>query len=184
MFSTFFKHTQANSVKTLGEERLPLFPIIVSACLLGLPVRYDGRVVPFKNTLLTRWQREGRLIAVCPESAGGLPTPRPSAEIVNGDGNAVLAGKACIKDMNGTDVTECFIRGAQEALRLALAFNARTAILKENSPSCACHFVYDGSFSGVLQPGRGVTAALLHQNGVAVFSESEFADRLSDILRF
>jgi len=150
-----------------------MFPIIVSACLLGQLVRYDGRIVPYENRYLTRWRREGRLISVCPEIFGGLPTPRPAAEIINGDGNAVLAGKAYIKDINGSDVTDYFIKGAMAVLRNALSFSVRTAILKENSPSCACHSVYDGSFSGVLKPGQGVTAALLQINGVAVFSEAE-----------
>ncbi len=152
-----------------------MFPIIVSACLSGLPVRYDGRVVPYENTTLARWRREGRLLSVCPEISAGLPTPRPMAEIVNGDGKAVLTGNARIKDMNGNDVTDYFIKGAMAVLRCALSFKVSTAILKENSPSCACRSVYDGSFSGVLKPGQGVTAALLHINGVAVFSEDELA---------
>ena len=150
-----------------------MFPIIVSACLLGLPVRYDGRVVPYENRNLTRWRREGRLLPVCPEILAGLPTPRPVAEIISGDGKAVLTGKARIKDMNGNDVTDDFIKGAMAVLRCALFFSVRTAILKENSPSCACHSVYDGSFSGVLKPGQGVTAALLHKNGVEVLNENE-----------
>ena len=157
-----------------------MYPILVSACLLGLPVRYDGRIMLYENTQLTRWLREGRLISVCPEISAGLPTPRPASEIVNGDGKAVLAGKACIKDINGNDVTDYFIKGAMAVLRVALSFSVRTAILKENSPSCACHSVYDGSFSGVLKPGQGVTAALLHKNGVAVFSENEIAYKFSE----
>ncbi len=175
MFSIFFKRTQVNSLQTLKERCVFMFPIIVSACLLGLPVRYDGRVVHYENTHLNRWRREGRLLAVCPEILAGLPTPRPKAEIINGDGKAVLTGKARIKDMNGNDVTHDFIKGAMAVLRCAISYSVSTAILKENSPSCACHSVYDGSFSVVLQPGQGVTAALLQMNGVAVCSEDELA---------
>ncbi len=147
--------------------------ILISACLLGLPVRYDNKIQPVENECVQKWHKEGRLVVVCPEVKGGLSTPRPPAEIMAGSGEDVLTGDACIHNSAGGDVTRAFITGAQEALDLVQQFHIRMAILKEKSPSCGSHFIYDGSFSRRLIPGRGVTAALLIRNGVAVFSEKD-----------
>jgi len=139
-------------------------PILVSACLLGVRCRYDGASRPLPG--IEKLMETETLIPVCPEQAGGLPTPREPCEIR--DGRAVTA--------SGRDVTEIYERGAAEALRLARLYGCRTALLKERSPSCGCREVYDGSFTKTLVPGMGFTAALLAQNGVAVYGESDIPD--------
>ena len=146
--------------------------ILVSACLLGAPVRYDGgNHGPFP--LLQSWHGEGRLVPLCPEVAGGLPTPRPPAEIPGGSGSQVLAGRVPVLDVYGMDVTSAFRAGADAALHLVREHGIRLAILKARSPSCGNRQTYDGSFSGVLVDGEGVTAAALRQAGVQVFNEQE-----------
>ena len=144
--------------------------VLVSRCLLGHRVRYDGGASgPYGQ--LARWQDEGRIIALCPEVAGGLPTPRAPAEIPGGQGLDVLNGKAPVMTSEGEDVTAAFMDGAQQALALVNRHGIRIAILKANSPSCGNVQTYDGSFSGVKVEGQGVTAALLAGAGVQVFSE-------------
>ena len=137
--------------------------ILVSACLIGAPVRYDGADKLIRAGLLETWRNERRLVPVCPETAGGLPVPRPPAEIMN----------SRVIDRNGRDVTLEFEAGARAALDLARTHGCRFALLKENSPSCGSNFIYDGSFSGAKLSGAGVSAALLAMNGVRVFSEHE-----------
>lgn len=146
--------------------------VLVSACLLGQPVRYDGRASGHPD-LLQRWQAEGRVVPLCPEVAGGLPTPRPPAEIPGGQGAQVLAGRARVIAVSGEDVSEAFLAGAQLALALVRRHGIRVAVLKSGSPSCGNRLTYDGSFSGVKVPGEGVTTALLRREGVLVFSELE-----------
>lgn len=135
--------------------------ILVSACLLGTPCRYDGKskANPDVLALCARYN----LIPVCPEVAGGLPTPRVPSERI-GD-------KVMMKD--GRDVTDNYRIGAQEALRLCRLHNIKVAILKERSPSCGKGEIYDGSFSGVLTARDGVTAELLIKEGIRVIGESE-----------
>ncbi|PAU88295.1 purine-nucleoside phosphorylase [Pseudomonas sp. WN033] len=146
--------------------------ILVSRCLLGHPVRYDGGSHgPFG--WLQRWQAEGRVVALCPEVAGGLPTPRPAAEIPGGQGAEVLAGRVPVSTIDGSDVTAAFVRGAGLALQLVAAEGIRYAVLKARSPSCGNHENYDGSFSGRKVKGEGVTAAALRQAGVRVFNEDQ-----------
>lgn len=146
--------------------------ILISRCLLGHPVRYDGGASgPFDR--LAAWQAEGRVVGLCPEVAGGLPTPRAPAEIPGGQGGAVLAGEAQVLTVQGEDVTAPFMRGAEIALAHVREHGIRIAILKANSPSCGNRETYDGTFSGTRVPGEGVTAALLRQEGVQVFSEHE-----------
>ena len=149
--------------------------ILVSACLLGRPVRYDGRAKShLHDKLLARWQREGRVVPLCPEVAAGFPTPRPPAEIEAGhDGSAVLQGTARIREETGGDVTTQFRQGAAIALETAKANNCRFALLTDGSPSCGSSFIYSGAFDGNARPGQGVAAALLSQNGVAVYSEKQ-----------
>ncbi|PAU53950.1 purine-nucleoside phosphorylase [Pseudomonas sp. PIC25] len=146
--------------------------ILVSRCLLGHRVRYDGGAHgPFD--LLERWQREGRVVALCPEVAGGLSTPRPPAEIPGGQGGQVLDGERPVLTVDGEDVSAAFLDGARQALELVRAQGIRIAVLKARSPSCGNRENYDGSFSGVKVSGEGVTAALLRREGVQVFSEEE-----------
>lgn len=151
----------------------PMQRILISACLLGERVRYDGRGYPVAEGWLERWSREGRVVPLCPEVAGGLPVPRAPAEIQRGDGAAVLAGAAEIVNREGTDVTAHFRAGAEAALAAVRAHEVRIAVLKARSPSCGSGRIYDGTFSGTQRDGDGVTAALLRANGVAVFDETQ-----------
>lgn len=148
--------------------------ILVSACLLGQPVRYDGRSVPCTNPALAHWVREGRVVAICPEMLGGLPAPRAPAEIeAAAGGGAVLSGVARVVVRSGEDVSAHFIEGAEQALLTITRSNIRLAVLKENSPSCGSNATYDGSFSGRRVSQSGVTATLLRRHGVRVFSEEQ-----------
>lgn len=135
--------------------------ILISACLLGEKCRYDGesKIAPKVIALSEKYN----LIAVCPEVLGGLKTPRVPCEIA---GSRVLG-----KDK--TDKTAEYMRGAKEALRLAKENNCKTAILKSKSPSCGKGLIYDGTFSGKLKVGDGVTAKLLTENGIRVLTEEE-----------
>lgn len=151
--------------------------VLVSACLLGRAVRHDGAHKRSDHPVLARWLAEGRVLPVCPETAGGLPVPRPPAEIADGAGGArVLSGEVPVLDVHGRDVSAAFVDGARHALALARAHGVRVAVLKEGSPSCGSGFVHDGRFRGIRVPGLGVTAALLQQAGVQVFSEQAWAE--------
>ncbi|SEM55028.1 DUF523 domain-containing protein [Nonomuraea pusilla] len=151
--------------------------ILVSACLMGRRVRYDGGAKTSGDARLARWREEGRLVPFCPEVAGGLPVPRPAAEIEPGASGAdVLAGAARVLAADGSDVTAEFVRGARAALDAARAAGARLAVLKEGSPSCGSLTIYDGTFGGRRVAGHGVTTALLEQHGIRVFSEDHLDD--------
>lgn len=146
--------------------------ILVSACLLGARVRYHGGDAACDHPVLQRWLDEGRVVAVCPERDGGLPTPRPAAEIVGPlAGNGVIARLASVRTSAGADVTDAFRCGAAIALDAVKRHRIRIAVLKDGSPSCGSSFVYDGTFSGSRVAALGVTAALLESHGVRVFSE-------------
>ena len=138
--------------------------ILVSACLLGISCRYDGKSKPHPAVLALQGQHQ--LIPVCGEIFGGLPTPRIPAERV---GDRVLTE-------DGRDVTQEYHRGAEEVLALARRLNCKVALLKERSPSCGTGEIYDGSFTRTLTAGDGVTAELLRASGIAVFGESRLAD--------
>lgn len=156
--------------------------ILISRCLLGHRVRYDGGAHgPFD--LLQQWQSEGRVVALCPEVAGGLPTPRPPAEITGGQGAQVLEGKVRVLTDADADVTAAFVAGAEAALRLVHLHDLRIAVLKARSPSCGNLQNYDGSFSGQLVDGEGVTAALLRRHGVQVFNESQLVEAATELAR-
>ncbi|TEU17402.1 MAG: DUF523 domain-containing protein [Anaerolineales bacterium] len=144
---------------------------LVSACLLGIYTRYDGGCCPVPQ--LIQLAARGLAVPVCPEVAGGLPIPRPPAEIVGGDGLAVLDGRARVLTIEGEDVTEAFLAGARQALETAQRLGIRQAVLKEDSPSCGSRRIYDGTFSGRTVSGQGVAAALLQRNGITVLSEEE-----------
>ena len=141
-------------------------PILVSACLLGICCRYDGKGNPNEAVLSLLNREDVVLIPVCPEQLGGMSTPRIPSERLD----------VRVVNRAGEDVTDHFLRGAEEALRLAKLYNCQTAILKERSPSCGCGRIYDGSFSGTLTERNGMTAELLLQNGIRVFGESRIAD--------
>ncbi|MCF6189017.1 MAG: DUF523 domain-containing protein [Cocleimonas sp.] len=145
--------------------------ILISACLLGNPVRYDGTDLLIDHPLLQQWKKEGRLISICPEVAGGLSTPRAPAEIVGKNGASVLLSDTQVINNVGEDVTKAFVFGANKALQLAKANHCIAAVLTERSPSCGSNLIYDGSFSGARKSGMGVTTALLEKNGIRVFNQ-------------
>ena len=135
--------------------------ILVSACLLGVRCRYDGKSKP--HPAVERLMEQHTLIPVCGEILGGLPTPRVSAERQG----------ARVVTADGRDVTAAYRRGAEEVLRLAERYGCKAAILKERSPSCGSGRIYDGTFTGTLTDGWGVTAELLRDHGICVIGESE-----------
>ena len=135
--------------------------LLISACLLGVSCRYDGKSKPMKD--IEKLMEKYELVPVCAEIFGGLPTPRVPAEI---SGEKVLTAE-------GKDVTAEYIKGAEEVLRLGKIFGAKKALLKERSPSCGSGIIHNGKFDGGLVPGFGKTAALLVENNFEVFGESE-----------
>ena len=139
--------------------------ILVSACLLGEPCRYDGKSKP--SEAIRALAEQHTLIPICPEVMGGLRTPRSPSEI-QPDGRVV--------NREGADVSENYLRGAEIALKMAREHGCTLAILKEKSPSCGNREVYDGSFSGKLIPGQGICARLLEANGIRVIGESEIGE--------
>jgi uncharacterized protein YbbK (DUF523 family) len=160
--------------------------VLVSSCLFGEPVRYDGTSAVSGHPVLDRWREEGRVVSICPELAGGLGTPRPPVELVGGGGEAALRGQARVAGARGEDATKAFVAGALAAVELCRRRGIRVAVLKERSPSCGSAWIHDGTFSGRLIPGQGVATAALRESGVAVFSETEWElaqARLSDLER-
>lgn len=148
--------------------------ILISRCLLGEAVRYDGSGKMLTHPLLALWQHQQRLVPICPELAGGLGCPRPAAEISGGDGSLVLSGRTRVRLQDQTDVSAAFIRGAQAALMLCQRQQIRFALLKARSPSCGSRGSYDGSFNQrILERGIGVTAALLREHGIQIFDETQ-----------
>ncbi|WP_306338510.1 DUF523 domain-containing protein [Streptomyces sp. KL118A] len=140
--------------------------VLVSACLRGVPCRYDGRD---KASAELDGAVAGRaVVSFCPEAAGGLPTPRRPAELVGGDGHDVLDGTARVVEDTGRDVTAQFVDGARRALAAARHGGCTEALLMPRSPSCGRGAVHDGSFDGGLVAGDGVTAALLERHGITV----------------
>lgn len=145
--------------------------VIVSACLAGIHCKYSGRHSACAGVV--EMMQRGEAIPVCPEQLGGCMTPRPVVEIRGGTGADVLDGKCRVMRKDGEDATEAFVRGAEEVLMIARLCGAQKAILKARSPSCGCGKIYDGTFSGKLIDGNGVTAELLLRHGIRVTSEEE-----------
>ncbi len=139
---------------------------IASACLAGIKCRYDGEAR--EDETIKKMYEQGLVKAVCPEMLAKLPAPRCPSEIVDGDGGDVLAGRARVMAQDGGDRTAEFLMGAQKTLELAEKCGAARAYLKSKSPSCGCGRIYDGTFSGRLRGGDGVTAALLKKHGIEV----------------
>ena len=139
--------------------------LLVSACLLGEPCNYRGAASP-RQAVAALGERFA-LVPVCPEVAGGLPVPRPAAEI-GPDGR--------VRTADGDDVTDVFVAGADAVVELARTTGAVGAVLKARSPSCGCAEVYDGTFTGTLVPGEGITAVALRRAGVPVVSEDDVAN--------
>lgn len=145
--------------------------LIVSACLAGVSCKYNGG--HNLNKAVEKLVAEGNAVLVCPEQLGGCTTPRPTVEINGDTGAEVLDGKCSVIRNNGEDVTEKFILGAHEVLKIAKLVGAKKAILKSKSPSCGCGAIYDGTFNGSLRSGNGVTAELLLRNGIQVITEAD-----------
>ena len=145
--------------------------MLISSCLAGIACTHaaEAKTRPWAVKLLA----EDRAVCVCPEVAGGLPVPRPEAEISGGSGTDVLDGAARVLDVNGRDVTESYLRGADAAVLAASRSGATLAVLKARSPSCGCSEIYDGTFSGSLVNGEGVTVAALRRAGVEVASDED-----------
>ncbi len=143
--------------------------ILVSSCLLGERVRYDG-IVKKRNESLYKLYKKGFVVPICPEIAGGLAVPRLQSEI-SVDTNKVI-------NKNGKDVTSYFLKGADVALDLCMKYNIKVAILKSKSPSCSSGLIYDGTFEGKLKKGKGVTSKILELNGISVYDEHQIKKAL------
>ncbi|MBC2722447.1 DUF523 domain-containing protein [Desulfosporosinus sp.] len=155
--------------------------ILVSACLLGLNTKYNGETNA--HSLIQSYCSSGRFIPVCPEQLGGLSTPREAVEIINGTGQEVLLGRSLVKGESGEGVTSQFLKGANEVLKFPRMFKVTAAILKERSPSCGVHFIYDGSFTHRMIPGQGVTSAMLKVHNIPIYSEEELTEeRLKELI--
>jgi len=144
--------------------------ILISSCLLGENVKYNGKNNLLPQNQIKLLEKNFALIPVCPEVMGGLSIPRTPAE----------AKKRGVFNQNGEEITAAFTKGAEKTLRTAVENSVKAAILKERSPSCGVHFIYDGSFSKKIIAGKGITTKLLVDSGIAVFSE----DEISECIRF
>ena len=145
--------------------------ILISACLAGFNVRYDGGNA--ERDLAVKLVAIGKAVTVCPEIMAGFSTPREPAEIVGGTGQDVLAGTARVVNKRGKDVTDQYLKAAQWVLKIAQSNDVKVAFLKQKSPACGTKLVYDGHFAGNKIPGMGVTAALLDKNGIKVYGDED-----------
>ncbi|MFW5998757.1 MAG: DUF523 domain-containing protein [Halanaerobiaceae bacterium] len=142
-----------------------MYKYIISACLSGVNCRYNGSNYLIKS--IAKLVKEGKAISICPEIIAGLSTPRTSCEI------EVVNGKRKVYNKKGQELTRQFINAAHKCVDLARIFEIKQAILKSRSPSCGSKYIYDGSFSGNLKPGKGITAEYLIKNGIKVFNENQ-----------
>ncbi|OPX54356.1 Uncharacterized conserved protein YbbK, DUF523 family [Oceanospirillum multiglobuliferum] len=148
--------------------------VLVSACLLGERVRYDGSSRPVAHDILEQWKAEQRIVSVCPETLGGLLVPRPAAEIESGfDGQDIVQEKGKVITKQGHNLSQYFVRGARRTLDIANGQDIKVAILKANSPSCGNEHIYDGQFARQTKSGMGVTVATLIGAGIKVFNEHQ-----------
>ncbi len=146
--------------------------VLVSACLMGERVRYDGSSRPVSHSILDQWQTDGRVVAECPEMLGGLLVPRPAAEIETGfDGQDIYHEQGKVITKQGHNVSQYFVRGARRVVDRVNDQNIKIAVMKANSPSCGNDQIYNGQFERITRPGQGVTAAALIEAGVKVFNE-------------
>ena len=154
--------------------------VLVSRCINGPPIRYNQTNVEVRSDIWDRWAQEGRLVPFCSELESGFAVPRPPAEILGGDASAVLLGQAPVLEDTGGDVTDLFRKGAELTVAHAIEHRCVVAVLTDGSPSCGSTYTYDGSFTGGTVTGMGVTARLLADRGIPVFSESQLeeADRV------
>ncbi len=145
---------------------------VVSACLCGINCKYNG--ANNRHETFVKELRAGQVLPLCPEQLGGLTTPRSACEIIGGSGEEVLAGRAKVSNAEGEDLTAAFVKGARECLAIMRMTGIEEAILQRRSPSCGVGKIYDGSFSGQLVAGDGVTAALLRKHGIKVWNDEEY----------
>jgi uncharacterized protein YbbK (DUF523 family) len=139
---------------------------LVSSCLAGVNCRYNGK--SSENKTICELVKSGEAISICPEQLAGLPTPRPSCEIIiDESGNKKVISK------DGKDFTKEFFEGAEKTLAIAKTIDIKKAILKSKSPSCGCGFTYDGTFSGKIIKGNGLATELLIKNGIEVYTEND-----------
>lgn len=168
---TFLNIPKYNKTKEAFIKAISTMKILISACLVGAACRYDGNVSSsaFDNETILKLSQKHTLIPFCPEIYGGLSTPREPSELQE-DGRVLTK--------SGKDVTENFIRGANETLNIAKKLGCKVAILKEKSPSCGYGKIYNGDFSGTLKDGSGITALLLSENGIEIYGESRILELL------
>ena len=159
--------TQLKSNISKNDDMQP-FKILISACLFGDNVRYDGNNKLLEHPILSRWKKDDCLFPVCPEVAGGLPVPRPAAEIQSNQ-----QGRISIETIDGLDVSSAFSLGAECTLKLCLNNDIKIAILTDGSPSCGSQTIHDGSFQSKKIMGMGITTKLLRENNISVFSEGQ-----------
>lgn len=152
---------------------------VISACLCGINCKYNGD--NNQHDEFMKELRDGQVLPLCPEQLGGLTTPRSACEIEGGTGEDVLAGRARVINAVGDDVTEFFVKGAQECLAVMRQAGIDEAVLQRRSPSCGVEKIYDGSFSGHLIAGDGVTAALLRKNGIKVWNDEDYLQHKGEI---
>ncbi|EKE67531.1 DUF523 domain-containing protein [Gallaecimonas xiamenensis] len=145
--------------------------VLVSACLLGCKVRYDGNSLAVGSEDFERFIAANEIVPFCPEVAAGLPTPRAAAEIQGGSGADVLCGAAKVIGKDGTDMSAAFIKGAELALALCQQQGIGKAVMAEASPSCGSGLIYSGQFDGTKVAGQGVVCALLAKHGIKVVSQ-------------
>lgn len=156
----------------MKESKITGRKILVSACLLGIKCKYNGR--DNKNNKVIEYLKGREYIKVCPESMGGLKSPRLPSEIEYGyDGKDVIEGRAKVFSQDGSDLTKEFLNGAKVCLDLAKKYDVGLAILKESSPSCGGSKIYTGNFEDKKKAGQGVTSCLLKINGIRVLSEED-----------
>jgi len=151
---------------------------LISACLCGINCKYNGgnNLHPYFLELM----QQKKIIPVCPEELGGLPTPRTPSEISAGNGIDVLEGRRRVIDKEGIDITEYFLKGAYKTLTIAQDMGVKCAVLKSRSPSCGVGQIYDGTFKSVLRPGDGVAAALLRKHGIKVINDDDFLRNIKE----
>lgn len=164
---------------TISSKPGPKGKVLVSGCLNGPAIRFNRTNVEVESPVWDRWVAEGRLVPFCAELSAGFAVPRPPAEILGGDGTAVICGLGTVVEDTGKDVTGLFMQGAQNAVAHAVEQGCVAAVLTDGSPSCGSTYIYDGTFGGGTKEGAGVVAQLLIDNGIRVFAESQLeeADR-------
>lgn len=155
--------------------------IMISGCLMGCKLRYNGSDLAIHSATFNDLLDKVEVVAFCPEVSAGLPIPRKPAEICNGDGHAVLNGASQVMCEDGSDVTQAFIKGAELALQCCKQQGITLAILTESSPSCGSSMIYNGRFERIKIEGKGVTSALLEQNGIRVFSQNQLDKVIREI---